>query len=78
MRIPLIDRIRAKVYTEFKYRKDSIMIDYIIIGIILLCVIFIGRYLYRQRRAGRGCCGSCTGCRHSCQARKEEDGPCEH
>lgn len=38
------------------------MIDYVILGIILILVILVLADSYRRRRNGIGCCGDCAHC----------------
>ena len=46
------------------------MIDYLIIGLVILGVILSIRYIRRQAARGKGCCGGCAGC--GCKCPKEE------
>lgn len=48
------------------------MIDYIVIGLVILGVILSVRYLRRRKAEGKGCCGSCAGCGMACSCKKEE------
>lgn len=49
------------------------MTDLIILGILLLCALGAIRFLRRQKKAGKGCCGSCAGCHTVCSHKKEEE-----
>lgn len=50
------------------------MIDYIILGIILLSVIFVLRFLWQRKRETQNCCASCTrGIHHDYAEKKEDD-----
>lgn len=46
------------------------MIDYLIIGLVILGVKLSIRYIRRQAARGKGCCGGCAGC--GCKCPKEE------
>ena len=50
--------------------------DYLLLAAIALGCFFALRYILRQRKSGRGCCGSCAGCARQCEHRgdgKKED-----
>ena len=42
------------------------LIDFILIGLLLLGVVLAVRH--RRRRRGRGCCGDCAACAARCAA----------
>lgn len=43
------------------------LIDFILIGLLLLGVVLAVRH--QRRRRGRGCCGDCAACAARCAAR---------
>lgn len=49
------------------------MIDYLVVGLVILGVILSVRYIRRQARSGKGCCGGCAGCGMHCHCLKEEE-----
>ena len=36
--------------------------DLILIALILIALAFAAYSIYRRKKSGRGCCGSCSGC----------------
>jgi hypothetical protein len=53
------------------------MLENIIVGgIVLLCIILIGRRIYRQLRGRSGCGCSCDSCPTSTAGQSTEEGPC--
>lgn len=48
------------------------MTDALVVGFVILGVILSLRYLIRQARSGKGCCGGCAGCGKACPHRKED------
>ena len=44
------------------YQKGLKMIDYIIIAIIAIAIVFVTIYLLKAKRASGGCASGCAGC----------------
>lgn len=43
------------------------MVDFVIILIVAAMAVVVCVYLLRQKKAGNGCCGNCSGCSQGCQ-----------
>ena len=52
---------------------NGFMIDYLVVGLVILGVILSVRYIRRQARSGKDCCGGCAGCGMHCHCPKEEE-----
>ena len=45
--------------------------DYIVLAIVLLSAAFAVFVIVRNRKKGKGCCGSCPDCGKECEKREE-------
>ena len=52
------------------------MIDYIILGVILVLVIMVLVSSYKRRKEGRGCCGDCAHCSMNPSAMEKDKKSC--
>lgn len=45
-------------------------VDYALLIVLGALVCFALYYLHENRRKGKGCCGNCTACAHTCNHQK--------